>query len=225
MISNYLPDTGCFLIGSQKSVRIYKPAGTWSLFFNFSSTTFCFSAALTFFASPYSETDLNCSGAVPQLMKSLKRGIFHVESFNLPSSFLNRIFCNEKRRRRSIFSEIVTKSCVCGKGRWSVWAKNYCSLILQSTRATKNDLYHTLYKLGSYWPVGFFWNTLLATLLNSEQPTGLPLGFQKLPTESADIKMHLDWLFSIKGVNIYFEMNIPAPPRIIFFTGFLPLWI
>ena len=37
---------------------------------------------------------------------------------------------------------------------------------------------------------GFFWNTLLATLLNSEQPTGLPLGFQKLPTESADIKMH-----------------------------------
>ena len=61
----------------------------------------------------------------------------------------------------------------------------YCS-----TRATKNDLYHTLYKLGSYWPVGFFWNTLLATLLNSEQPTGLPLGFQKLPTESADIKMH-----------------------------------
>ena len=36
----------------------------------------------------------------------------------------------------------------------------------------------------------FFWNTLLATLLNSEQPTGLPLGFQKLPTENADIKMH-----------------------------------
>ena len=90
MISNYLPDTGCFLIGSQKSVRIYKPAGTWSLFFNFSSTTFCFSAALIFFASPYSETDLNCSGAVPQLMKSLKRGIFHVESFNLPSSCLSK---------------------------------------------------------------------------------------------------------------------------------------
>ena len=190
MISNYLPDTGCFLIGSQKSVRIYKPAGTWSLFFNFSSTTFCFSAALIFFASPYSETDLNCSGAVPQLMKSLKRGIFHVESFNLPSSFKNRIFRNEKRRR-SIFSEIVTKSCVCGKGRWSVWAKNYCSLILQSTRATKNDLYHTLYKLGSYWPVGFF---LKHSTGYSKQWTtyraALPLGFQKLPTENADIKMH-----------------------------------
>ena len=27
-------------------------------------------------------------------------------------------------------------------------------------RATKNDLYHTLYKLGSYWPVGFFFETL-----------------------------------------------------------------
>ena len=87
MISNYLPDTGCFLIGSQKSVRIYKPAGTWSLFFNFSSTTFCFSAALIFFASPYSETDLNCSGAVPQLMKSLKRGIFHVEQKITAASF------------------------------------------------------------------------------------------------------------------------------------------
>ena len=78
---------GVFLIGSQKSVRIYKPAGTWSLFFNFSSTTFCFSAALIFFASPYSETDLNCSGAVPQLMKSLKRGIFHVEQKITAASF------------------------------------------------------------------------------------------------------------------------------------------